>query len=150
VDAVRARSTGRCAARPILLAGYSQGAEVVTRAVGRLTAAEQARVTVALLGNPSYRPHALGDFPAGSDGSGIRPTFLDGQAFKLPTAVRSRTIDVCAPGDPVCGVDPGKHNFFTRIAWVLDHVDVHEAAYVDGAEGYTRTAARFLWQHRAD
>jgi hypothetical protein len=150
VDAVRARSTGRCADRPVLLAGYSQGAEVVTRAVDRLTAPERARVTVALLGNPSYRPDAVGDFPARSDGSGIRPTFLNGQAFALPAAVRSRTIDVCAPGDPVCGVDPAKTNFFTRIKWVLDHVDIHGTAYAYGPEGYARIAARFLWQHRAD
>jgi hypothetical protein len=139
--------TGGCARRPILLAGYSQGAEVVVRAVGALDPGERLDVSVALLGNPSYEPQAVGDFPGNTSAAGIRPTF-EHTAFRLPPDVRTRTIDVCAPGDPVCGVDPTLHTTFGRLAWVLTHVAVHVRAYAFGSIDYTGRAARFLWRHR--
>jgi hypothetical protein len=148
VRAIRATQQGSCGTRAVLLSGYSQGAEVVIQAVNRLSTAEKSRVSVALFGNPSYQPGQPGDFPGGSDAAGIRPTFTNGAAFTLPTDVRARTIDVCAPGDPVCGVDP-KLTFFDRISWVIGHVKIHENAYSSGEQGLTKTAAKFLWQHRS-
>jgi hypothetical protein len=148
VTAIRAARRGQCAGRTVLLSGYSQGAEVVIRAVGRLTPAERAKVSVALFGNPSYQPGQPGDFPGASDAAGIRPAFTRGAAFTLPADVRSRTIDVCAPGDPVCGVDPNL-KFLDRISWVIGHAKIHENAYASGGQGLTKRAAQFLWQHRA-
>jgi hypothetical protein len=136
-----------CDARPVLLSGYSQGAEVVVQAVDQLTTNEQSGVSVALFGNPSFQPDADGDFPDGAVASGIRPTFR-GVAFTLPADVRTRTIDVCAPGDPVCGVDPSHTTVAGKVAFVLTHVKIHEDAYAFGAEGYALIAAQFLWQHR--
>jgi hypothetical protein len=148
VTAIRAARRGQCAGRAVLLSGYSQGAEVVIRAVGRLTPAERAKASVALFGNPSYQPGQPGDFPGASDAAGIRPAFTRGAAFTLPADVRSRTIDVCAPGDPVCGVDPNL-KFLDRISWVIGHAKIHENAYASGRQGLTKRAAQFLWQHRA-
>ncbi|WP_375480757.1 cutinase family protein [uncultured Jatrophihabitans sp.] len=148
VTAVRARWTRSCPARPILLAGYSQGAEVVVRAVGELTAAQQKHVSVVLFGNPSYEPGEPGDYPGHTGAAGLRPTFLDGQAFRLPEPVRRRTLDVCAPGDPVCGVQAGLLTVVQRLYWVYRHAGIHSTAYRTDAGGYTRHAAQFLWAHR--
>jgi len=147
VTAIRHSYDGGCAGRPVLVAGYSQGAEVVIRAVNRLTAAQQAHVAVALFGNPSYLPNLPGDFPGQERVAGVRPS-LAKQAFRLPAAVRSRTIDVCAPGDGVCGIDPRAGSAFSVLTFALTHVNAHDRAYAFEHNGYVRHAARFLWAHR--
>jgi hypothetical protein len=148
VHAIRYSYRGGCAARPVLLAGYSQGAEVVIQAVDELTPRQQANVAVALFGNPSYLPGKPGDYPGGTTAGGIRPALQSG-AYQLPADVRSaRTIDVCAPGDGVCGIDPGRTTFVGRLSYVLAHTDAHRHAYAFGANGYVRRAAWFLWAHR--
>jgi hypothetical protein len=148
-SAIRAGRRAPCGARPVLLAGYSQGAEVVAQAVTALRPAEQRHIAVALFGNPSYRPGRPGDYPATGHDAGLRPTFL-GTAFTLPPRVRRSTIDICAPGDPVCGVDTTAPTVLAKIVWVLAHAAVHREAYAFGRAGYTERAARFLWQHRTD
>lgn len=148
VAAIRVSYRGGCNGRPVLLAGYSQGAEVVTRAVDRLTSLQQSGVTVALLGNPSHLPHLPGNYPASSAASGIRPAFESG-AYRLPPAVRMHTIDICAAGDPVCGVDPSLKTFFGKIDYVLSHAKIHGEAYAFGSQGYTRVGAQYLWRHRS-
>jgi hypothetical protein len=145
---IRQAQAGTCARRPILLSGYSQGAEVVVRTVATLSPDARSSVAVALFGNPSYEPGRRGDFPGHTDAAGIRPTF-EHAAFTLPADVRARTLDVCAPGDPVCGVDPTLHTLLGRLGWVLNHVKIHEEAYAFGAAGYAAVAARFLWSHRS-
>lgn len=144
--AIRHSYLGGCAARPVLVAGYSQGAEVVIQAVNQLTAAQQAHVAVALFGNPSYLPNQSGDFPGGKRVVGVRPS-LGQHAFRLPADVRKRTIDVCAPGDGVCGVDP-RHGSQSVLAYALTHLDAHDHAYAFERNGYVPHAARFLWAHR--
>ena len=144
---IRHVQTGPCARRPVLLSGYSQGAEVVVRTVAAMSATERSSVVVALFGNPSYQPDLPGDFPGHTQAAGIRPTFRH-QAFTLPADVRARTLDVCAPGDPVCGVDPTLHTVLGRVSWVLGHVKIHENAYAFGPAGYAALAAKFLWAHR--
>jgi hypothetical protein len=139
---------GGCADRAVLLAGYSQGAEVVVRTVRALAAAQRRHVTVTLLGNPSYRPHLTGDYPGGTGASGLRPTFEDGQAFLLPGDVRTRTLDVCAPGDTVCGV-PHEITELARLIYVATHTATHAHAYADDDHGYASAAGRYLWRHRA-
>lgn len=146
-SAIRRSYAAGCAARPVLVAGYSQGAEVVIQAVDRLTAAQQARVAVVLFGNPSYLPNLPGDFPGGKRVAGVRPS-LGQRAFRLPASVRSRTLDVCAPADGVCGVDPRRHRGFGALAYVLTHLDAHDRAYAFEHDGYVRHAAHFLWAHR--
>jgi hypothetical protein len=146
---IRAVRRNGCAARPVLLSGYSQGAEVVIRTVTKLAPAERAHIAIALFGNPSHRPGSVHDYPAKDSGEGVRPTFLNGSAYTLPTDLRARSLDICAPGDPVCGVDPHLSNLFTRVNWVLDHVQVHGDAYAFDTSRYARTAAAFLWQHRS-
>jgi hypothetical protein len=148
VTAIRDSYRDGCDGRPVLLSGYSQGAEVVVLAVAQLTSREQAGVSVALFGNPSYQPGAKGDFPGQSPASGIRPSFR-GVAYSLPATVRARTIDVCAPGDPVCGVDPTRTSVFGKVEFVLTHIKIHEDAYAFGPDGYPESAAKFLWDHRA-
>jgi hypothetical protein len=91
-----------------------------------------------------------GDYPGHTLAAGIRPTFGAGAAFALPADVRRRTIDVCAPGDPVCGVDPKLTGLFARISWVLEHVKIHDEAYAFAGTRYALAAARFLWQHRGN
>ena len=141
-DIAQARS-GACADRPLLLAGYSQGAEVVIRAVSHLAPAQQAHLAVALFGNPSYEPQLAGDYPGDTGDAGIRPTFRH-TAFTLPAGVRRATIDICAPGDPVCGVDAARTSTAGRVEYVITHVRVHEEVYAFGADGSARRAARFL------
>lgn len=135
-----------CADRPALLAGYSQGAEVVVQAVDALPARRQRSATVALIGNPSYQPGLPGDYPARSANAGVRPTFLGARAaLLLPAAVRRRTIDVCAPGDPICGVAHPFGGVAGEIDYVLTHMPVHTSAY---GPRYARVAAAYLWRHR--
>lgn len=137
---------GRCLGRPVLLAGYSQGAEVVTEAVLALSQAQRAGVAVALFGNPSYQPGVPGDYPGDTLARGIRPSFR-GVAYSLPADVRARTIDICAPGDPVCGVDPTRSTAIGKIAYIIDNANIHVTAYAFGAAGYPERAAAFLWHY---
>lgn len=147
LTAIRRSSAHGCADRPVLLAGYSQGAEVVIQAVRRLTRTQQAHVSIVLFGNPSYLPNLPGDFPAGRRVVGVRRS-LGQPAFRLPTAVRSRTMDICAPGDGVCGVAARRRSGSGALAFVLTHLEAHDHAYAFGHNGYARHAARFLWLHR--
>lgn len=146
VAAIRRSYRGGCAERPVLLAGYSQGAEVVVQAVDALPARRRRSVTVALFGNPSFEPGLRGNFPARSANAGVRPTFLGRRAaLLLPKAVRRRTIDVCAPGDPVCGVGHPFGGVAGEIDYLVSHMAIHSTAY---GTRYADLAARFLWQHR--
>ncbi len=148
VRAIHSTYRGGCRERPVLLAGYSQGAEVVVRTVRALPPAQRRHVTVALLGNPSFRPKLPGDYPRGLRASGLRPNFEDGQAYLLPAEVRARTIDVCAPGDSICGVDPDAVTLLGRLVYVLRHTRTHARAYAHDEHGYATAAGRFLWRHR--
>lgn len=146
-SAIRRSYRGGCDDRPVLVAGYSQGAEVVILAVNALTADQRAHVAVALFGNPSYLPDKLGDYPGRIAAQGVRPAVLN-VAYQLPASVRTRTIDICAPGDGVCNVDPDRKTTAGKLEYVLTHTEAHTHDYAFGDEGYARRAARFLWRHR--
>jgi hypothetical protein len=146
VAAIRHSYGDGCGARPVLLAGYSQGAEVVSRAVDALSPRRRRSITVALFGDPSFEPGRRGDVPADAAAAGIRPTLLAGSARQLPADVRARTIDVCAPHDPICGVPHSRTGVLGESAYVLEHLATHTSAYLDS--GWVARAARFLWQHR--
>ena len=104
ITAYRAASTAAgCPGAPILLAGYSQGAEVVIRTVDALPLAVRNTITIALLGNPSFKPGLSQDFDLSSTAyQGVRPSLLHGQRYNLKSDVISRTIDLCAASDPIC------------------------------------------------
>ena len=147
VRAIRAAEQGGCQGRPVLLAGYSQGAEVVIRAVDALSPQQRSGVAVALFGNPSYEPHVAGDYPTSVRGRGLRPS-VTGSAFTLPADVRARTLDICAPGDPVCAMAPGATTASAKLTYLQRHAYIHAGAYAFGTAGYAKLAAQFLWRHR--
>jgi predicted esterase len=92
-----------CSDAPLLLAGYSQGAEVVIRTVDAFPASIRATISVALVGNPSFTPSILGDLNLNTIRGlqGIRPSFIR-QKYTLAQDVLKRTIDICAASDPIC------------------------------------------------
>jgi hypothetical protein len=147
VTSIRDAEGGRCLGRPVLVAGYSQGAEVVIRAVNALSPQQQAGVAVVLFGNPSYLPGVVGDYPGTVHARGLRPS-ITGVAYTLPTSVRRRTLDICAPGDPVCGMNPAAKSESAQLAYLTQYSYVHASAYAFGSSGYARLGAQFLWQHR--
>jgi len=53
---IRRARTGPCARRPVLLSGYSQGAEVVVRTVAALPVDQRSSIAVALFGNRASSP----------------------------------------------------------------------------------------------
>jgi hypothetical protein len=147
VDAITAAEQGSCLGRPVLLAGYSQGAEVVIRAVNALSPEQRAGVVVTLFGNPSYEPGQAGDYPGTVNARGVRPSFT-GAGYSLPLDVRARTIDICAPGDPVCGMSPAAQTDADRLTYLIQHANTHATAYAFDHPRYAKLAAQFLWQHR--
>jgi hypothetical protein len=147
VAAIRSAERGACLGRAVLLAGYSQGAEVVIRAVDALPPQQRAGVAVVLFGNPSYRPGLAGDYPGTVQAGGLRRS-ITGTGYALPTAVRARTLDICAPGDPVCGMSPAARTLPAQLSYLTQNAYIHGSAYAFGSAGYPRLAAQFLWQHR--
>jgi hypothetical protein len=147
LDAITSSERGSCLGRPVLLAGYSQGAEVVILAVNALTPAQRTRVTVALFGNPSYEPGEVGDYPGTTRARGVRPAFT-GAGYSLPADVRARTLDICAAGDPVCGMSPAARTLSDKLGYLLRNADIHASAYAFGRADYAKLAAQFLWRHR--
>jgi hypothetical protein len=134
-----------CPQASILLAGYSQGAEVVTRAVDSLSAATAATISVALLGNPSFVVSQPGDLNLNTKLRyfGVRPR-LTGQKYTLQSDVLPRTIDICAASDPVCAYH------LSEIPGLIDgrssHYHYTSLTYLGSA--LTDVAAASLWSHR--
>jgi hypothetical protein len=147
LNAITSAEQGSCVGRPVLLAGYSQGAEVVIRAVNALSPDQRVGVVVALFGNPSYEPGQTGDYPGTVIARGVRPSFT-GTGYALPLDVRARTIDVCASGDPVCAMNPAARTDGDRLGYLIRHAGTHASAYAFDHPRYAELAARFLWQHR--
>jgi len=134
-----------CTNAPILLAGYSQGAEVVIRSVDALPASIRATITVAMLGDPSFAPGVQGDLNFnGTQYRGIRPSFSNGNRWVLTSDVLPRTLDVCAASDPICAYHlsevPGLANGSSA------HFHYTSLSY----QGLTFTAyvGDYLWAHR--
>lgn len=101
-DDALARLRAQAAACPdqrFVLAGYSEGAMVMTTLMARLPAAIEPRVVAAVLyGNPYYKsssPSATGS--ARGQANGLVP------GIGVPAAFAGRTRDYCNTGDPVCG-----------------------------------------------
>ncbi|WP_328305566.1 cutinase family protein [Actinomycetospora sp. NBC_00405] len=96
-----------CPGSRAMLFGYSQGAHVAGDVAARIGAGQDARV-------PADRVLAVGLFGDPARGAGVRtvPDGVTGQGV-LPAreggfgALAARTIEVCAPQDPVCATAAG-------------------------------------------
>jgi hypothetical protein len=148
INADRAAATkAGCANAPILLAGYSQGAEVVIRAVDALSPSVRNTVSVALLGNPSFTPGKAGDLDLNTSPGllGIRPSFLLDQKYTLTSDVLKRTIDICAASDPICAYH------VSEVPALATGLSAHYQYVILTYDGTTLTdyAANSLWEHRA-
>lgn len=115
---------------PILLAGYSQGADVVQRALAELDADApdtpdfQSVAGVVILASPRFDPKdpvARGSFVADYPRSGI----VD--PLRIPARFRGVTRSWCVNDDPVCL--SGKRNLVKEVL-----VGVHRKSYNEGSE----------------
>jgi uncharacterized protein YraI len=142
-----AASAAGCPDAPILLAGYSQGAEVVVRTVDALAQSVRNTISVALLGNPSFTPGVAGDLNLNSnpDLEGIRPSFLLSQRYTLKSDVIKRTIDICAASDPICAYHA------SEVPGLVDgqSAHYHYISLTYGGIPLAQYAAIILWGHRA-
>jgi hypothetical protein len=138
-------SAAGCASAPILLAGYSQGAEVVIRTVDALPAATRKTIAVALLGNPSFTPGRAGDYNQNkATYRGIRPSLVAGQRYNTVSDVLPRTIDICAPSDPICAFHK------SELLGLADgrSAHYHYTTLTTGGITLTQRAANSLWAHK--
>jgi hypothetical protein len=88
-----------CPQQKFVLAGYSEGAMVITVLMGRIPAGLQPRVAAAVLyGNPYFKSSSPAS--AGS-GKGAANGLVPG--LGVPAGFTGRTRDYCNAGDPVCG-----------------------------------------------
>ncbi len=134
-----------CGQASILLAGYSQGAEVVIRAVDSLSADVRSTIAVALLGNPSFVVPQPGDLDLNSKLRyfGVRPTLIR-KKYTLRSDVLARTIDICAASDPICAYH------LSEIPGLIDgrSSHYHYTSLTYRGSTLTGVAAASLWSHR--
>ncbi|GAA4741336.1 cutinase family protein [Actinomycetospora chibensis] len=96
-----------CPGSRAMLFGYSQGAHVAGDVAARVGAGQDPRVpadrvlAVGLFGDPA-RSAGVRTVPAGVTGQGVLPAREGGFG-----ALAARTIEVCAPQDPVCATAAG-------------------------------------------
>lgn len=92
-----------CPASYVVMAGYSQGAQVVGDTfLSHMTAAQQARVAgIALLGDADFNGHGtvdVGDYSSGLSGVWA---YLHSKR-RVPAALHSQVVSYCTQGDPIC------------------------------------------------
>ena len=144
-DRAQAGAAG-CPNAPILIAGYSQGAEVVVRTIDALPQAVRNTISVALLGNPSFTANVAGDLDLNQYAYyGIRPSFVAGQRYTLKSDVISRTIDLCAASDPICAY----HLSLVPALATGSSAHYHYVTLTYKGLTLVNYAANFLWAHRA-
>ena len=96
-----------CPGSRAMLFGYSQGAHVAGDVAARIGAGQDPRVpadrvlAIGLFGDPA-RSAGVRTVPAGVTGQGVLPAREGGFG-----ALAARTIEVCAPQDPVCSTAAG-------------------------------------------
>ena len=142
---VARQSAANCAPQPILIAGYSQGAEVAIRAADSLPAAIRERTTVAVLGNPSFVDGSSQNINLNTERhNGVRPSLLFGQAYTPTPDLVSRVADICAASDPICSYQ--LQNLVGLIKKSSAHYN-YTSLTINGIP-LTTLAAQFLWNHR--
>ncbi|MFB9386407.1 cutinase family protein [Pseudonocardia petroleophila] len=134
------RTVRACPTRTIFLAGYSQGADVVSQVVNEMTRDERRTVSVALFGNPSFLPALPQDYGSfNAKRRGARPSFGQVTHQILAPDVTARSIDACLNGDAIC-------NYNTLNALTLFTGRSAHFRYV--SSGYVDFAARDVWERR--
>lgn len=129
-----------CASRPLMLAGYSQGADVVSQVVNTMSREERATVSVGLLGNPSFLPGLRQDFGNyDRKRRGIRPSLGQVNHQIIAPDVTARTVDACLRGDAICNFNV--NDVPTLLNGRSAHFD-----YV--SSGYAERVGHRLWQMR--
>jgi virginiamycin B lyase len=136
---------GRCAdTTPLLLVGYSQGADVVGDTIqDGLTSATLARIAgVALLGDPRFKANQsidVGDYDPSENGVLVH---LGVGARKIPLALHTGTRSYCQLGDPVCNFSLTNLQFCKSQPTECPHV--HYLDWYYQSTTYTTAAATFL------
>ncbi|KAG9605076.1 A cutinase-like protein from cryptococcus Sp, partial [Aureobasidium melanogenum] len=93
--------------RCFILEGYSQGAAATVDAMPKLTGtAFNAVKGVFLIGNPHHRAGLACNVDSKGGSTTKNVNGLEVLAGSIPTNWVSKTLDVCAYGDPVCDTDP--------------------------------------------
>lgn len=138
-----------CAGHPIVLAGYSQGAEVIDHYL-RSGRNRGGVVGVALLGDPRFTPANGQPVNQGTYNrrlDGVSPSYFlrvgqFGGSERYPTDRRNWLRSYCANGDQIC-------NTSSMVALTLCHerfncAHMHYPDLRIGGVAYTRSAANFL------
>lgn len=100
VDVVKARAS-RCARVKLVLAGYSQGANVIRDALPKLTGLAPQIGAVILFGDPEFDPHSAAAVKAG----GYNPSrhgVLGLPKSDFPTVFQPHLASYCRDGDLIC------------------------------------------------
>ncbi|KAJ3049772.1 securin, sister chromatid separation inhibitor [Rhizophlyctis rosea] len=92
---LKSQST-KCPNQKFILAGYSQGAMVISQSLSQIAAYEKRVAAVLLFGNPYYDP--MGASAAGT----AKGTGRKGYGPAIPAAFAGKTRDYCDSGDGVC------------------------------------------------
>jgi hypothetical protein len=98
-----------CPKNYAMLAGYSQGAEVVNTVIARLNAVERRHIaSVTLFGDPSFNPQQPGIDQGTFDRSfyGINVSVYHDHAVQWPSDLASRAKSYCLYGDVICDFSP--------------------------------------------
>jgi Cutinase len=132
-----------CPASYIVMAGYSQGAQVVGDTfLSHMTAAQRARVAgIAMLGDADFNGHSpidIGNYSSGLNGIWA----FDHSKRHVAAALRSKIASYCTQGDPIC-------NFgLSNILVCKDHPNLcPHVHYIDlywGKNTYVVDAGDFL------
>ena len=108
---------GECAATKFILAGYSQGAQAVGRALETMPTANRSLVAASVLfGDPYFRPSSAstrGDFQTNHGGAiGIRSEW--------PSQYSGKVFSYCHFADPICQLHKRVVSIFGIETWVKD------------------------------
>lgn len=131
-----------CSKTKIVLMGYSQGAHVVHHALAtrassqKLNSKQLGQVKgVLLISDPirigmdtSARTWWNGHYTARDSSSGVLTKWM-GSSLYLPSALKSKTVSICRPKDPVCNVSKSslsskdamkEHTSYARVVSTFD------------------------------
>ena len=82
----------------LLLAGYSQGAQVTGNVYSRLSASDRRHIAgIALFGDPLFNKRSFADVGRNLDHNGVL-----GMRAQFPADARGHVLSYCHPRDPVC------------------------------------------------
>lgn len=128
----------KCPTSNVILAGYSQGAQVAGDVADTLTSSQRNLVAaVTLFGDPRFNP---GQGAVDVSATGYDPTlkgiyqFANPTMRHVPTDLEPRFQSYCLPGDPICNFSAG------NAANCIASLSTCPHLFYDG-DGWTKTAA---------